>query len=199
MRTFYLLNKLITSLSTEGLKETLKEMVYFNRIMVVIEKNIKMEHSIKDKNMDTIIVNAANYREYQKKYRINLHFCKHGSSGLLLCRYNELMGYQFWTFNNNLSVLNQLGISLVKGEAYLYDLYVYPRFRGTVVPRILSVETFNYLVSHGIDKIYGFYFKDNVKALWWHKAYLKCKELRQVAISQFFIFEISGGKLHIGI
>jgi len=197
MQLYHLARKMFLQLSSEGLKSTLKELIYFNRIMVAIEKDLRAEAGIMKPTMHKIIVDRQNYFEYRNKFNIKnvLYYCRRGAQCLLLFDGKDLLGYQLWTYDSEFSDLRKLGIRMKKGEAYLFDLFVYPPYRGTVVPKIVAIETHNYLLSQGINKIFGFYFKDNIKALWWHKAYLKCKEIKRVPTNRILIFEFTKGKI----
>ena len=199
MKLFYWVHKLIRMLVAEGLRETLREFIYFNRTQVIIEKRISQEAQIIPKTMQAIIVTADNYLEYQRRLKINLYLCKRGATGLLLCQGSNVLGFQFWTRDERLNVLNKFGISIEKKDAYLFDFFVFPRYRGTKVPKIISSETHNFLISRGVNRIFGIFFMDNIKSLWWHRAILKCKEIRRVTSSQFLIFEIYNGKLRFNL
>lgn len=193
-----MLKKIILRIKTDGLGGTLKEFVYINRVMIGIEKDIVAQPRIMPQTMHTIILDKSNYQQFRKKYDIGnvIYYCKNGAQCLLLFENETLLGYQLWTFDNNFTDLKKLHITMNSNEAYLFDLFIYPQFRGTTVPKIIATETYNYLVvSQGITKIYGFYFKDNLKALWWHRAYLKCREIKRVSTNRFILFDITKGRI----
>ena len=127
------------------------------------------------------------------------YYCKHGSTCLLAIQGFTLLGYQLWTYDNNFKDVKQIEIQLSANDAYLFDFFVFPEYRGTDIPKFITYETFNYLVSKGINKIYGFYFSDNIKALWWHRAFLKCKEIRKVTIHRILFVEIANGKITLNL
>ena len=159
MSLLHLFRKTRLRLSAEGLKETLKEFVYFNRIMVSIEKDLQPEPSLMISTMQKIIVNRSNYKEYMERFDIKnvVHYCQHGCQALLIFEGSQLLGYQLWTSESDFIDLAKLKINLKEDEAYGIELFVFPQFRGTRITKIITVETFNYLLSQGIRKIYGFY------------------------------------------
>lgn len=193
----HLMKKTWLRFRQEGLRDALREAVYFKRIMVAVAKDLEAGPSLMNPPLRTIIVNGQNYGRYKKYPGIGnvLHHCRRGACALLLFRDMDLLGYQLWTMDKNFADLKKLGLALKDNEAYLFDLFVYPRYRGTAVPKIIATETFNHLVSRGIDKICGFYFKDNFKALWWHKATLKAREIKQVPTSRLFMVEFTAGRI----
>jgi hypothetical protein len=197
MSLLHLLRKAKLRLSTEGFRETIKELIYVNRVMVAIEKDLEPEPSLLTPSMQKIIVNRSNCEEYQERFNIKhvVHYCRLGCEALLLFEGSELLGYQLWTRKREFVDLVKLGIDLKEDEAYGIELFVFPRFRGTHVTRTISVEAFNYMNSLGIKKVYGFFFRDNLKALWWHRAYLKPREIKQVRTTRLLFLELTEGRL----
>jgi GNAT superfamily N-acetyltransferase len=64
-----------------------------------------------------------------------------------------------------------LGISCEKDEAYMYDMFVVPGSRGKVITSFLLGNALNHLKKAGYQKVYGFYEKDNLPALWTHRLF----------------------------
>jgi len=64
-----------------------------------------------------------------------------------------------------------LGICCEKNEAYMYDMYVVPGSRGKVITSFLLGNALNHLKNSGYQKVYGFYEKDNLPALWTHRLF----------------------------
>lgn len=201
MRLGHLIYKCFQKVKSEGIIDTFKEFIYFNRIMIAIEKNLTPQASILEKSMKVIFVNKHNYMEYHNIFNLRRvgYYCKKGAQSCLLFDNDMCIGYQLWTVDSQFKDLKNLDIQLNSNEAYEFDLYVYPKYRGTKAARILTAETDNYLISKGISKIYGFYYSDNVKALWWHRAYLKCKEIKRVKIHRILFFEIVNGKITLNL
>lgn len=201
MKIMHLLKKTVLRLRTEGFRATLHELFYSGRVMVAVEKEIGPSTSMLKTGMRSEVISRDNYRDYQDKPGVRniIHYCKHGSYCLAVFEGDTCLGYQLWTNDNKFADLRKLGLALDKDEVYLFDLFVFPAFRGTVVPKIVSVETFNYLASVGTRKICGFFFLDNIKALWWHRAFLKCRETKRVPASRFLFIESVNGRLFLNI
>ena len=94
---------------------------------------------------------------------------------------------------------NRKVFQLKENEAYLFDLYVLPEYRGTSVPLEIAWETYEHLKRNKITKIYGFYYQDNIKALWWHRATLKAKEIKKLKVDKFIIFEKISNRIFLDI
>ena len=177
-------------------------MFFFNRIMIVIEKEIHFEPSSYTNNEIIIkILDKNNINDYINNYNINYikYYCKKGAICLAAFKNNICVGYQFWTQDNNFKDLKQLELTLKDDEVYMFDFFVFPEYRGTKIPKIITRESLNYLSSNGINKIYGFYFSDNIKAAWWHKSYLKCTEIKHVKIHKVLFFEFANGRLMLNM
>jgi len=57
------------------------------------------------------------------------------------------------------------------GEAYMFDMYVIPDSRGKVTTTYLLANALNHLKKNGYRRVYGFYEKDNLPALWTHRLF----------------------------
>jgi len=64
-----------------------------------------------------------------------------------------------------------LGITCGRNEAYMFDMYVIPDSRGKVITSFLLGNALNRLKEDGFDKVYGFYEKSNLPALWTHRLF----------------------------
>jgi ribosomal protein S18 acetylase RimI-like enzyme len=65
--------------------------------------------------------------------------------------------------------LEWLGIKCGNNQAYMYDMYVAPDSRGKDVVYYLLGNALNHLKDNGYEKVYGYYEKDNLPALWTHR------------------------------
>lgn len=81
--------------------------------------------------------------------------------------------------------LKMLGISCRANEAYAFDMLIDPAYRGKNLAIPLQRSLHTALKSEGIRKVYGFYWQDNIPALWMHRM-LKFKELPKRIVSRFF-------------
>jgi GNAT superfamily N-acetyltransferase len=197
MKLVHLLRKAVFRSRMDGMKEMLRELVYVNRTMVVIEKEIQESRPAQESGIRFTVVDSRNLKEYSERneWRLVSHYCSRGARCVMAYRGDDLLGYQFYTRENSFRDLLKIGISMKTNEAYLFDLFVFPEHRGTDVPKLITAWTFNHLVSEGISKIYGFYYSDNIRSLWWHRAVLKCRELKRIRAHRIFILEWADGRM----
>jgi GNAT superfamily N-acetyltransferase len=64
-----------------------------------------------------------------------------------------------------------LGITSGNNDAYMFDMYVIPDSRGKVITSFLLGSALSNLKEQGFDKVYGFYEKNNLPALWTHRLF----------------------------
>jgi len=64
-----------------------------------------------------------------------------------------------------------LGITCGKNEAYMFDMFVIPGSRGKVITSFLLGSALSHLKEEGFNKVYGFYEKNNLPALWTHRLF----------------------------
>ena len=88
--------------------------------------------------------------------------------------------------------LEMLGITCEEGDAYAFDMFIAREHRGKnlAVPLQKSLQTV--LKMEGCQKVYGYYWNDNLPALWMHRI-LKFKELPKRRVSRFFFLVKSKG------
>jgi GNAT superfamily N-acetyltransferase len=81
--------------------------------------------------------------------------------------------------------LEMLGIKCEKGDVYAFDMYIAPRYRGKDLASPLHKFLHARIKMEGCQKVYGYYWDDNLPALWMHRI-LRFKELPKRRISRFF-------------
>ncbi len=86
--------------------------------------------------------------------------------------------------------LNLLGIVCGNRDAYAFDAYIAPEFRGRNLAAPLQRCLHAILKTEGHQKVYGYYMDDNLPALWMHRL-LRFKELPKRMISRFLWFRKS--------
>lgn len=86
--------------------------------------------------------------------------------------------------------LKMLGIKAEEKEAYAFDMFIGPTFRGKNLAVPIQRSLQSVLKLDGFCKVYGFYWDDNRPALWMHRM-LKFKELPKRRVSRFFFLHTS--------
>lgn len=98
----------------------------------------------------------------------------------------------FSTYNDKLAKqlhpdLKMLGIHLVDKQAYAFDMLINPSYRGKNLAVMLHKHLHQILRNEGFTKVYGYYWDDNLPALWMHRM-LRFHELPKKSISRAFFF-----------
>jgi GNAT superfamily N-acetyltransferase len=86
--------------------------------------------------------------------------------------------------------LSWLDINCGANEAYMFDMYVVPGSRGKVVTSFLLGNALHHLKKSGIERVYGFYEKNNLPALWIHRLF-GYTELGKRKISRVLLYRKS--------
>ncbi len=122
-------------------------------------------------------------------------FCnlKKGWRGFALHQENQVIG-DVWCVTprgDGLPVshpdLRMLGIVCGNREAYAFDMQIAPSFRGKNLAAPLQRSLQAILKAEGCQKVYGYYWDDNLPALWMHRV-LKFRELPKRQASRFLWF-----------
>ena len=94
MKIVHLIDKTIQRVRTDGVRSTLKEIVYFNRIMVGIDKIIEPVPSLLRGTMKTVVVDRENYKDYQERFNIRSlsYYCPRACECLILHDANKCFG-----------------------------------------------------------------------------------------------------------
>ncbi|MCX7753862.1 MAG: hypothetical protein N2117_01270 [Anaerolineales bacterium] len=83
--------------------------------------------------------------------------------------------------------LTMLRLECAEGEAYAQDMLIDPRHRGKNLAVPLQRAFHLALKQEGWKKVYGFYYDDNLPAMWMHRM-LKFKELPKLRVSRISRF-----------
>jgi GNAT superfamily N-acetyltransferase len=83
-----------------------------------------------------------------------------------------------------------LGIECGENDAYMFDMYVTPDSRGKAVASYLLWNALNHLKESGFDRVYGFYEKNNLPALWTHRLF-GYTELTNRKVTHILLYERS--------
>jgi hypothetical protein len=86
--------------------------------------------------------------------------------------------------------LGILGVTCEENEAYAFDMHIETSRRGKNLAAPLQRFLHSVLKEEGIRRVYGFYWADNIPALWMHRM-LKFKELPKRKVSRFFFLQKS--------
>jgi hypothetical protein len=114
---------------------------------------------------------------------------------MIATKNDACIGFIRWTRDKNFWDLVKLGVTLEPDEAYLFDFFLFPEYRGGLAVREIPNAAINHLRSIGVSKFYGYYFTDNLQALWWHRAILHATEIKVLKAHKFLTIDVIDGKI----
>jgi len=84
--------------------------------------------------------------------------------------------------------LDMLGIHCKDREAYVFDVFIAPAYRGRKLAVPLQISLYAKLESEGYLKLYSYYYDDNHRSMRMHRT-LKFKKLPKLWVSRFFFYK----------
>ncbi|MBU5614222.1 GNAT family N-acetyltransferase [Geomonas azotofigens] len=191
-----------------GWRTLLRDMFYLNRVAVPVEIALDSLRPVSDFNRpaDEAVVELSAqllaerrlvYR-FQSRYLKALSYLGRGYRGFALVKGATVAG-DIWCADSrqggapgNHPDEAWLGIECRCGEAYTFDMFVDPAHRGGNVAAALQNGALHLLKKRGITKAYGFFWADNLPALWVHRT-LRWRELDRVRATRLLLTK----KLHV--
>jgi GNAT superfamily N-acetyltransferase len=96
---------------------------------------------------------------------------KTGRVGVIALSGDQVAGYAWLSLKNEIERWTNLEISLQQGEGYLFDLFIFPVFRGHGVYPTLQNYRFECLKGRGCRVAYGVVVARNFPALKWYERF----------------------------
>jgi len=192
-----------------GLKSALHESVYFNREMVLVERDLTkpLPKLKKDFDINLILLGRGSSSriddlKFPNKVRElkGRAYSRRGFSAFFAVIGSMVIAEQWWTSSSHIRDkiihpdLRWMELQLKEDEIYAFDLFVAPEYRGTAATNKFAVTYMNEMRKAGYSKIFGGYFKGNIPSAWFHRTF-SFSEIRKVKRSRFFFLEIKNGKL----
>lgn len=184
----------------------LKEALYFNREMVLVEKYLEtpLPNLKKIFPMNLILIKGSvlNSEQYEFSNKVRKMkskvYLKNGFNAFWGIYKNKIIAEQWWTDftkdKNTHPDLKWMKINLKPGEIYAFDLFIDPEYRGSQATNFFIWNYLTELKKLNYQKIYGSFFTDNLPSLWIHRIF-SYNEFKKVKRHRFFFFEIKDGKL----
>jgi GNAT superfamily N-acetyltransferase len=197
-------SQLSENIISNGISNTLKEIFFLNRNVIVFEKDLDNLNSkispVNKSEIEFINISKSNFSRFSAKFPSKSRYLKtlkntnKGYESFALIRNNTIVGDCWFAapfgYANNLihPDLNMLGIEAREKDAYMFDMYVIPEERGTKSTDLLKYA-FLALKDRGIKKICTFVMANNTPAIWMVRM-LGFKELNRKKIHRFLLFRI---------
>lgn len=191
-----------------GWRGLMRDIFYLNRVAVPVEIPLDSLRPVTDfsRPADEAVLELSGelleagslvYR-FRSRYLKALNYLGKGYRGFALVKGNTVVG-DIWCADSrpgpgadNHPDEAWLGIQSRAGEAYTFDMFVDPAYRGGNVAAALQNGSLHLLRKRGVTKAYGFFWADNVPALWVHRT-LRWRELKRVRATRLLLTK----KLHV--
>lgn len=192
-------NLIFEAISKGKVMDILQDQVWNQRVAVPVEMNLSgLQEELPDHFPDCQFVEiklsellASNWSFATPSRRFKaLRNLKRGWHGYALVKNDQVLGDIWCVIPENGSRvshfdLDMLGISCTEGDAYAFDMLIAPSFRGKNVAVHFQRTLQHALKKQRCKRMYGFYWEDNVPAMWMHRM-LQFKELPKRQVSRFF-------------
>jgi len=190
------------TLKHNSIGKLLNEIIYFDREAVPVEMDLAVLRPLEDfaRQSDEILVevtakvlsNRGLAYQMKSRYLKAEHYLNTGYRGFAMVNTEGVSG-DIWcavSTDPRYGLVHPdeswLNINCAKGEVYAFDMYLNPGKRGFNLAAALQNGALHALKKQGFTKVYGFYWADNVAALWVHRT-LRWKELKRVQASRFIL------------
>jgi GNAT superfamily N-acetyltransferase len=184
-----------------GVAYLFRELVYRDREAIVVEKDLSSvtspEDALRQANVHIEEITAPALARHALQFPVKnrslkaRYYVKKGYSGFALVSGNEVNG-DIW-YSAGPSAQNGahppdvkwLGIRCKDNYAYTFDMYVNPEHRGGPLASLLQRGALYELRKKGFEKAFGYFWSNNIPALWVHRM-LKWSERARIKKTRFF-------------
>jgi hypothetical protein len=184
----------------------LQEHIFLSRVGVLVEKDLASLQPLGDAvkkagleivrvTADVVAPNAHGTPRilYQSPKRLEkvLRYMRRGYRGVALARAGVVVG-DVWYWSAAFALdncrhpdLRWLPIVCGRDDVYAFDLALFPDERGKNLANLVQTTALHEIRSDGFQKVFGYYWLENLPALWVHRT-LRWKEVRRVAVSRVY-------------
>lgn len=187
-----------------GIAYLLHEIVYRNREAILVEKDLSSvilpEDALRQANVQieeitqTVIANHALKFPVKNRLLKAIHYLDKGYAGFALVSGNEVLGDIWYAAAPTAQGgalppdVKWLGIRCDDNYAYTFDMYLNPRKRGGNMAPLLQLGLLNELKKKGFSRAFGYFWSNNIPALWVHRM-LKWREHAKIKVTRFFFIK----------
>jgi GNAT superfamily N-acetyltransferase len=199
----YIISRIRESLAVGNFSQLIHRQVFRNRIATPTEMDLSAiplqinkdqdeDFTFKELMPSELMAVKWQTPNTSRKFKARQYFAK-GWRCIAVMKDTYIAGdVWFLTYNDKLAKqlhpdLKMLGIHLEDMEAYAFDMLIHPSFRGKNLAMKLHRYLHQILQAEGFRKVYGYYWDDNLPALWMHRM-LRFHELPKKKVSRIFFF-----------
>lgn len=192
--------------SSRGWMSVIKEMIFFNRTAIVVEKELSeiKEHPelLEMLHMKVLEINAEMLFSDTYQFAVRsremkaARYLEIGYGGFALVRDRQVIGDTWYVPAETTDDAQRLHEDLQRfgfkhwlgSHVYTFDIFVAPEERKGKVAPAFQNEAMLLLRAKGYTRAFGFYWADNIPAHWCTRVTNKWRKLRAVSVSRFFVF-----------
>jgi len=175
----------------------LQDRIFLARTSVLVEKDLSSLQPLGDAlqraGVEIVRVTTDAHCTFHDEARRKktLRYLRRGYRGVALVMAGVVVG-DIWYWSPRLpggdSVhpdLKWLPISCGNDDVYGFDLHLCPDNRGKNLANLLQLAALHEMRKDAFKRVFGYYWLDNLPALWVHRT-LRFKEVRRVAVTRLF-------------
>lgn len=200
------LAQIVDSVRTDGWSSLLRQAVFLRRTAIIVEKDLSevverpeplASSKLKLLEIDKDMLSSGTYRfAVRHRYLKALRYLEHGHGGFVIARDNVIVGDMWYCVSEATEDPSVLHVDLQRfgfktwrrSDVYTFDIFVAPAERKHGVSAAFQNNAMLALRSKGYTKAYGYYFADNIPAIWCARVTNKWKEVRAARVSRFLMF-----------
>jgi GNAT superfamily N-acetyltransferase len=189
-----------------GVAFLLRELVYRHREAIVVEKDLSSvaspEEALRQVNVHIEEITAPVLARHALQFPVRnralkaLRYLKKGYGGFALVSGNEVKGDIWYSASPaaqngaHTPDVKWLGIQCEDNYAYTFDMYLNPEHRGGPLASLLQRGALYELKKKGFDRAFGYFWANNIPALWVHRM-LKWSERGRIKMTRFFFVKFA--------
>ncbi len=195
-------HQVIETLAEDGVKNIFSPRIFWNRRAIPVEMdlliaNLPLAGQLNTTEFQFVEITMDNLQAGKWTFAVPsrglkaLRNLKRGFRGFAVAKDSTIVG-DLWCIAPRKDGkamyhpdLRMLDIVCGTGDVYAFDMFILSTYRGKnlAVPLQKTLQTI--LKMEGCQRVYGYYWEDNLPALWIHRI-LKFKELPKRRVSRFF-------------
>lgn len=200
-------HQVIEALAEDGVKHIFRSRVFWNRRAIPVEMdiltaNLPLAGQLGNTEFQFVEITMADLQAGRWTFSVSsrglkaVRNLKRGFRGFAVAKDSIILG-DLWCITPRKDGkpihhpdLRMLDIVCRTGDAYAFDMFIPSTYRGKNLAVPLQKTLQAVLKMEGYQRVYGYYWEDNLPALWMHRM-LKFKELPKRRVSRFFFLSKS--------
>jgi hypothetical protein len=197
----YLAN-FIHNIQANGIRVVFRDYIYIEKKLIPVEKDLRDLKPLKisDTYRDHLLkhITKSDLDKYSHKLKNRklraVYYLNMGYQGYVILRDDEILGdIWYWspsTVRRGMAPndLQWLKLKCNYDEVYAFDFFLNPIVREHNLSAFFFNSFFHALAEKGINKLYGYFWADNIPALWVHRL-VGFKEFKPLYADRFLFFK----------